>query len=83
MRYLLQSCLQQQHVSAQPQAEPVGAGYREHIAVETKSSGLHAGFDKLSQRPLAELVEANVYPRKLNLRSNMGFRNTAEARLSR
>ena len=32
---------------------------RKLSSLETKSSGTHAGFDKLSQRSLAELVEAN------------------------
>ena len=31
------------------------------IGLATKSSGIHAGFDKLCQRPLAELVEANAF----------------------
>ena len=31
------------------------------------SAGTRAGFDKLSQRPLAELVEVNAFARKLSL----------------
>ena len=30
------------------------------ISLATQASGIHAGFDKLNQRSLAELVEARV-----------------------
>ena len=34
-------------------------------SLATKASSMHAGFDKLSQHPLAELVEANAFAKKL------------------